>query len=1262
MTQSHPGITQRRPSSHFNGRLIGLKDSLEQEAEGADRPVYPVFLNVEAKFKMRLLHSSSSFVTAALLFLGQDVAAAPDSSLSWSNGEPLFTFNYSTPNPDSKNWVGLYNSFYGGPDNGSYVANSLAWAYAPQGDGTVRVPPPDNLPSGTYKAFFLAKDGYEHLTDPVDVIMPGNGPLSFLVDQFTTRNGRQGDAFNANVKGLITNQRDTNTKFAKKSSDGDGGDWVQVSEDGTLSGTPDASGEKRVTVEATGSDGTKAQLQVKIPVREKGSPLVDRIGVLSFNMWHGGTQVNDYHRKQVKYLVGSNVDIVGLQESNDGQAIRLGQALGWDSWQGRDVGIISRYPMVERFNATQAAGAVRIALDGDASQVIFWNAHLGYTPYGPYDFCFDNMTVDAVMQREKESGRTPQILEIMDRMKPQLADTDRLPVLLTGDMNAPSHLDWTDATRDQHCGVGAVAWPSSEEPTKGGLVDSYREIHKDPAADPGITWSPIYLDNEGRPEPMDRIDFVYHKGLDVVDSVHEVVGQPRPEPDHKDNEWTSDHAAVRSTFQVPAKQKKHDDSPIFYPLSTLSAALLPAAPPPPIMDGLDEFEKTLAAEKAARELTERRHDKHRHRHHRRRHDDANRERGEDADRHRRHRRRRDKSADDDEDERHRHKRSRRSDDKDGEPPLVRDAWMTAPSALVVEHMHRPDRPKRPPASPQRVIHSRELNTSLNKPDAEKPLRSAAVADDDNDDPDCYTFGDDGSSWRMTKLKAVYDAAKESGRPVEELALDKYGSLAEFDDAREEQLELERRTLYGEGCRQCERPTGKLHRERLRNNPVIVDDDHIDEPESDDEPQPRPEQPHTKSSVDHTSLNRLRAQMMKAKLRGAPDAAKLEAEYNRAAAAAEAAPSEAAVVILDAAHSRHLAGRGKEVQQSSSRRRRSRGALSDNEDMTVEDMVREERRTRHDGDASSARRQAERIARDGRFTDGLDYLDDNAARLARGVHRSDAALRAAAAADTQRMARALDRCQLCRDDENEADADADADDDKARRHPPRRRGPHRAPVVSLATRVFLTVAPDPEITPGGAVIAPLSHRATLLECDDDEWHELRNFMKSLTRMYHDQGRDVVFYENATSSPDRHAAMVAVPIPYDRGGLAPAFFREAILSAAPEWSVHAKVIDTASRGGLRRSLPRSLPAYFHAWLGGIDGGLAHVIEEPRNWPSGDRFAREVIAAVVGEDVEPGLARRHARWGGGDEQRRVDGFRKRWRPFDWTRLLVEGEGGSS
>src|ERR1700684_838076 len=74
-------------------------------------------------------------------------------------------------------------------------------------------------------------------------------------------------------------------------------------------------------------------------------------------------------------------------------------------------------------------------------------------------------------------------------------------------------------------------------------------------------------------------------------------------------------------------------------------------------------------------------------------------------------------------------------------------------------------------------------------------------------------------------------------------------------------------------------------------------------------------------------------------------------------------------------------------------------------------------------------------------------------------------------------------------------------------------PPIAPVVSLATRVYLTLPTEPELSEGSTYIVPIQHRTNLLECDDDEWEDIRHFMKSLTRLYHDQGRDVIFYENA-----------------------------------------------------------------------------------------------------------------------------------------------------
>ncbi|UNI23735.1 Pre-mRNA-splicing factor cwf19 [Purpureocillium takamizusanense] len=698
------------------------------------------------------------------------------------------------------------------------------------------------------------------------------------------------------------------------------------------------------------------------------------------------------------------------------------------------------------------------------------------------------------------------------------------------------------------------------------------------------------------------------------------------------------------------------------------------------MDGLDAFEKSLAAEKAQRDRDDRDRDDrrhHKHRHHHRRHGDDDRDRDRDRHRHRDRDRDRDKDGhrrhrNDDEDG-HRHKRSRRSHDDDGHRPrrdngddshrkkgdphedlpypddektpakdpvdattssLQRDAWMTAPSALDVEHIHRPDRqPKSPPREePKRVIHKRELNAGhLQAINDGASLPDPSVIMERKVD---YTFGDAGSSWRMTKLRGVYNTAEESGKPIDEVAMERFGTLQEFDDAREEKDELERREIYGKGYKERETPTGELYRERLRKNPVR-------------ESTPEPEQgtvipEDTSPAMDQTALNRLRAQMMKAKLRRAPNAAALEEEYNRAAASfASRAPASEAVV-LGVMHNRQLAGTRGEVKAVTNRRGRERGNVEENTDMTIEDMVSEERRTKGQA-GGEGMRLAERIAKDTKYDDDLEYMDENAEKLAKRVHKSEMNLRNMAVNEFQKMNSILDKCPLCHHE------------DKGR--------PPLAPVVALGTRVFLTLATEPEVSEGGAVIVPISHRTNLLECDDDEWEEIRNFMKSLTRMYHEQGRDVVFYENAAAPQRRlHAAMAAVPIPYEEGAMAPAYFREAFLSSDEEWSQHRKVIDTAARArdglgrmAFRRSLAKEMP-YFHAWFG-LDGGLGHVVENADRWPRGDLFAREVLGGIAG--AEPQVIKKQGRWAGrgGGEDPRLDAFRKGWRKFDWTRVLTDG-----
>jgi len=223
-------------------------------------------------------------------------------------------------------------------------------------------------------------------------------------------------------------------------------------------------------------------------------------------------------------------------------------------------------------------------------------------------------------------------------------------------------------------------------------------------------------------------------------------------------------------------------------------------------------------------------------------------------------------------------------------------------------------------------------------------------------------------------------------------------------------------------------------------------------------------------------------------------------------------------------------------------------------------------------------------------------------------------------------------------------------------------PPIAPFVSLATRVFLTLPTEPELSQGGAVIVPIQHRINMMECDDDEWEEVRNFMKSLTRMYAAQGRDVIFYENAAAPHRRkHAAIQVVPLPTELGETAPAYFKEAILSSDVEWSQHQKIINTLAkaRDGLgkmafRKTLVKEMP-YFHVWFE-LDGGMGHVIEDEARWPRGDLFAREILGGML--DCEPQIIKKQGRWNRGGERGRVESFREAgWEAVDWTKVLMDG-----
>jgi HAD superfamily hydrolase (TIGR01509 family) len=267
------------------------------------------------------------------------------------------------------------------------------------------------------------------------------------------------------------------------------------------------------TVETSLAGVTPAALRALLP---------HRLRVMTWNLWCGGTKVHNHRAKQLKVIAETDVDAVGLQETYGTAAEELAQALGWYHHRaGENLGIISRYPITAVLGDPDvgfygAAGA-RIAVADQEVEV--WTAHLDYERYGPYE-------AEPLAHEEVRLGQMRDTLRRIGEAS---------PVVLVGDFNCPSHLDWP-----------GVAWPVTRAAEGAGFADSYRQAHPDPVRDPGHTWSPVVV----HPEPQDRIDFVLHRGLRVLDSRTYVSGSPRPYPDVADNDWPSDHAAVITTFSL----------------------------------------------------------------------------------------------------------------------------------------------------------------------------------------------------------------------------------------------------------------------------------------------------------------------------------------------------------------------------------------------------------------------------------------------------------------------------------------------------------------------------------------------------------------------------------------------------------------------------------------------------------------------------------------------------------------------------------------
>jgi hypothetical protein len=221
-------------------------------------------------------------------------------------------------------------------------------------------------------------------------------------------------------------------------------------------------------------------------------------------------------------IINTQADITIINECNGIENIKyLIQIINYYYcyFSYNDSAIISKYPIENPISEhsffAKILGAFIIPI------------HLNDFPYQPYQahsikYCYDtcqrsvygeqNLIDEANMARGAEIDK---IIMYANELKKYGH------VIIAGDFNEPSHLDWT-VSNTLH--KYAIRFPTSIKLEKNGYIDSYRTVYKDEFKYPGYTWFGL---------KSERIDFIYS-------TLYPLKSDVLP--------TSSDHYAVFSTF------------------------------------------------------------------------------------------------------------------------------------------------------------------------------------------------------------------------------------------------------------------------------------------------------------------------------------------------------------------------------------------------------------------------------------------------------------------------------------------------------------------------------------------------------------------------------------------------------------------------------------------------------------------------------------------------------------------------------------------
>lgn len=253
--------------------------------------------------------------------------------------------------------------------------------------------------------------------------------------------------------------------------------------------------------------------------RLASTPRRGSVRVLVWNIERGANPYEAGAEKALAVIRAVDADVCLLQESYDIEDDRptlgrwMASQLGWSVHQGNSphLAVLTRWDIAESFVHAPWHGVGARIVDPTGNTLHVWSTWIDYRAYTPYALRDDPDASDEDLLRNEteRSGRMKQAQALLEDLKALGHLDGGVPLLVGGDWNCPSHLDWTPLTARVFRFRRALDLPVSRAMSRHGFDDLFRVLHPDPLRRPGITWSPLHTGTADKAETADRIDRLY---------------------------------------------------------------------------------------------------------------------------------------------------------------------------------------------------------------------------------------------------------------------------------------------------------------------------------------------------------------------------------------------------------------------------------------------------------------------------------------------------------------------------------------------------------------------------------------------------------------------------------------------------------------------------------------------------------------------------------------------------------------------------------